>query len=96
MAAHLMPWPGVPALSLQLGVIVGSSSTHTQERYEAVLTNLREILLIHCVQKSQLFDYSKDDREKEFSCASSSPTGQAIVLGSFDRCVFDCPSTLSS
>ena len=55
---------------------------------------LKEILLIHCVQKSQQFDYSKDDREKEFTCASSSPTGQAIVLGSFDRCVFDCPSIL--
>ena len=33
----------------------------------------------------QQFDYSKDDNEKEFSCALSSPSGQSFVLGSFDR-----------
>ena len=33
----------------------------------------------------QQFDYSKDDNEKEFTCASCSPSGQSFVLGSFDR-----------
>ena len=37
------------------------------------------------MQKTQQFDYSKDEGEKEFVCASTSPSGQAIVLGSFDR-----------
>lgn len=33
----------------------------------------------------QQFDYSKDDTEKEFTCATASPSGQSCVLGSFDR-----------
>ena len=38
-----------------------------------------------CLQKLQQFDYSKDEREKEFTCASTSPSGEAVVLGSFNR-----------
>ena len=34
----------------------------------------------------QQFDYSKEEEEeKEFMCAVSSPSGQSVVLGSFDR-----------
>ena len=33
----------------------------------------------------QNFDYSHDDNEKEFMCASCSPSGQSFVVGSFDR-----------
>ena len=33
----------------------------------------------------QQFDYSREDDEKEFMCAASSPSGQSFVLGSFDR-----------
>lgn len=36
------------------------------------------------VQKS---DYSQDDQEKEYTCASCSPSGQSVVLGSFNRLV---------
>ena len=33
----------------------------------------------------QHFDYMKEEGEKEFCCASCSPSGQSVVLGSFDR-----------
>ena len=33
----------------------------------------------------QQFDYSKEDGEKEFMCAVASPSGQSVVIGSFDR-----------
>lgn len=33
----------------------------------------------------QSFDYSKDDDENEFTTAISSPSGQSIVIGSYDR-----------
>ena len=35
----------------------------------------------------QQFDYSKDREieEKEFTCAVCSPSGQSVVIGSFDR-----------
>ncbi|KAF8563376.1 Intraflagellar transport protein [Paragonimus westermani] len=33
----------------------------------------------------QQFDYSKDDTEKEFTVAVSSPSGQSVAFGSFDR-----------
>lgn len=33
----------------------------------------------------QTFDYSRDRAEKEFTVAASSPSGQSIVVGSFDR-----------
>ncbi|KAL5460471.1 hypothetical protein EMCRGX_G033922 [Ephydatia muelleri] len=34
---------------------------------------------------AQQFDYSRDDKEKEFTTAACSPSGQFVVLGSFDR-----------
>lgn len=34
---------------------------------------------------AQKFDYSQDEKEKEYTCASCSPSGQSIVLGSFNR-----------
>ncbi|XP_048583111.1 intraflagellar transport protein 172 homolog [Nematostella vectensis] len=33
----------------------------------------------------QNFDYSRDDDEKEFTVAACSPSGQSVVIGSFDR-----------
>lgn len=33
----------------------------------------------------QQFDYSRDDDEKEFTCSAVSPSGQSVVLGSYDR-----------
>ena len=35
----------------------------------------------------QSFDYSRDDSEKEFTVAVCSPSGQSVVVGSFDRLV---------
>ena len=35
----------------------------------------------------QKFDYSRDDDEKEFTVAVCSPSGQSVVVGSFDRLV---------
>lgn len=36
----------------------------------------------------QTFDYSRDRLEKEFTVASTSPSGQSVVLGSYDRSVW--------
>lgn len=33
----------------------------------------------------QTFDYSRDASEKDFTVACSSPSGQSVVFGSFDR-----------
>ncbi len=33
----------------------------------------------------QNFDHSLEEDEKEFMCASCSPSGQSFVVGSFDR-----------
>lgn len=35
----------------------------------------------------QTFDYNHDRTEKEFTVAASSPSGQSVVFGSFDRSV---------
>lgn len=35
----------------------------------------------------QTFDYSRDRTEKEFTVAAASPSGQSVVLGSYDRSV---------
>ncbi|CAF93921.1 unnamed protein product, partial [Tetraodon nigroviridis] len=40
----------------------------------------------------QTFDYSRDPTEKEFTVACGSPSGQAIVFGSFDRWVLGPPA----
>ena len=31
------------------------------------------------------FEYSHDEKEKEYTCASFSPSGQSVVVGSFNR-----------
>lgn len=36
----------------------------------------------------QQFDYSREDDEKEFTCSAVSPSGQSVVLGSYDRSVY--------
>ena len=33
----------------------------------------------------QQFDYSREDDEHEFTTAVCSPSGQSVVIGSFDR-----------
>lgn len=33
----------------------------------------------------QTFDYSRDSSEKEFTTAATSPSGQSVVVGSYDR-----------
>lgn len=33
----------------------------------------------------QQFDYSKDATEKEFTVAACNPTGQVVVVGSYNR-----------
>lgn len=33
----------------------------------------------------QKCDYSQEDQEKEYTCASCSPSGQSVVLGSYNR-----------
>ena len=35
----------------------------------------------------QNFDYSKDEDEKEFTVAVCSPSGQSVVVGSYNRSV---------
>lgn len=36
----------------------------------------------------QSFDYSRDRTEREFTVASTSPSGQSVVFGSYDRSVY--------
>ncbi|KAM4772549.1 intraflagellar transport protein 172 homolog [Rhinophrynus dorsalis] len=36
-------------------------------------------------QVIQTFDYSRDPSEKEFTAAATSPSGQSVVVGSYDR-----------
>lgn len=33
----------------------------------------------------QRFDYSRDETEKEFTCAAFNPSGETVVVGSFNR-----------
>ena len=35
----------------------------------------------------QQFDYTRDNTEREFSSIVTSPSGQAVIVGSYDRCV---------
>ncbi|XP_011405209.1 PREDICTED: intraflagellar transport protein 172 homolog [Amphimedon queenslandica] len=39
----------------------------------------------HSGKPIQQFDYSKEEDEKEFMCSATSPSGQTVVLGSFNR-----------
>ena len=42
-------------------------------------------LHVHVGKPIQQFDYSKEEDEKEFMCSATSPSGQTVVLGSFNR-----------
>lgn len=64
-------------------VVYNTSRTHFVCVWECV--QYIHAIVGCCLQKLQQFDYSKDEREKEFTCASTSPSGEAVVLGSFDR-----------
>lgn len=46
---------------------------------------MRVIHFIFQGRQSRLFDYSREENEKEFTIASSSPNGQAVAIGSFDK-----------
>lgn len=35
----------------------------------------------------QTFDYTRDQTEREFTVAATSPSGQSVVFGSYDRSV---------
>lgn len=71
----------------------GRVTTHPTPPY-ALAWPLNHILAAGCDRKVilydregkalRVFDYSRED-EKEFTVACSSPSGQAVVLGSFDR-----------
>ena len=53
-----------------------------------VLCPIVHTALYVCVGKIlQQFDYSRDEDEKEFMCSAVSPSGQTVVIGSFDRYV---------
>ena len=39
----------------------------------------------------QTFDYTHDRTEREFTVAATSPSGQSVVFGSYDRLVSWCP-----
>lgn len=39
----------------------------------------------------QTFDYTRDRTEREFTVAATSPSGQSVVFGSYDRLVSWCP-----
>lgn len=41
-------------------------------------------------QVLQTFDYSRDHTEKELTVAVTSPSGQSVVFGSYDRSVCAC------
>ena len=34
----------------------------------------------------QTFDFSKDPTEREFTAMTASPSGQTVLVGSYDRC----------
>lgn len=50
---------------------------------EACITIVRLFLLQG--RQSRLFDYSREENEKEFTMALSSPNGQVVAIGSFDK-----------
>uniref|UniRef100_A0A8C4WQ59 Intraflagellar transport protein 172 homolog n=1 Tax=Eptatretus burgeri TaxID=7764 RepID=A0A8C4WQ59_EPTBU len=45
----------------------------------------RIVVYGHEGQQLQQFDYSRDPTEKEFTVAEGSPSGQSVVIGSYDR-----------
>ncbi|XP_019854623.1 PREDICTED: intraflagellar transport protein 172 homolog isoform X2 [Amphimedon queenslandica] len=45
----------------------------------------RVMVYNHSGKPIQQFDYSKEEDEKEFMCSATSPSGQTVVLGSFNR-----------
>ena len=53
----------------------------TEGRFNSILNGC--ICLVGRVLQN--FDYSRDDDEKEFTTAVCSPSGQSVVIGSFDR-----------
>ena len=57
--------------------------------FSALFKSLPNILsqFFHCLSGRilQNFDYSRDDDEKEFTVAICSPSGQSVVVGSYNR-----------
>uniref|UniRef100_A0A672S8A0 Intraflagellar transport protein 172 homolog n=1 Tax=Sinocyclocheilus grahami TaxID=75366 RepID=A0A672S8A0_SINGR len=75
-------------------LMLGKLLTHACPPY-AMAWGTNSIIVAGCDKKIvaygreghvlQTFDYSRDRSEKEFTVAASSPSGQSIVVGSFDR-----------
>ncbi|XP_051954406.1 intraflagellar transport protein 172 homolog [Xyrauchen texanus] len=72
----------------------GKLLTHACPPY-ALAWGINSIIVAGCDKKIvaygreghilQTFDYSRDHSEKEFTIATASPSGQSIVVGSYDR-----------
>uniref|UniRef100_W5NFZ6 Intraflagellar transport protein 172 homolog n=1 Tax=Lepisosteus oculatus TaxID=7918 RepID=W5NFZ6_LEPOC len=72
----------------------GKLLTHSCPPY-ALAWGANSILVAGCDKKIvaygkegsviQTFDYSRDHSEKEFTVAATSPSGQSVVIGSYDR-----------
>ena len=80
-----MPWHGVPPPSWLLAVTGGYWFTTTQVTIASPWSHSKAVMVTPAGKLVQQFDYSKEDEEKEFMCAVASPSGQSVVLGSFDR-----------
>ena len=55
--------------------------------YEGLTSNLTLLAYVYVGKVVQQFDYSREADEKDFMCAVASPTGQSVVMGSFNRLV---------
>lgn len=72
----------------------GKIISHPVPPYAVAWTN-NNIIIAGCDKRivmynkggkiNQQFDYSRDATEREFSAAVTSPSGQALVIGSYDR-----------
>ena len=81
-------------LTLILAVSQGKLLTHPCPPY-ALAWGANSIMVGGCDKKVvaygreghilQNFDYSRDRTEREFTVAVTSPSGQSVVFGSFDR-----------
>eukprot|EP01135_Chromosphaera_perkinsii_P005322 Nk52_evm3s343 gene=Nk52_evmTU3s343 len=75
------------------GASQGTMCTHSSAPYAltwaenicAAGSDRKIVIYDYGGRASQTFDYTRDDDEKEFTVAVSSPTGHSIIVGSFNR-----------
>ncbi|XP_069742704.1 intraflagellar transport protein 172 homolog isoform X3 [Narcine bancroftii] len=75
-------------------ILLGKLATHSCPPY-ALAWALNSIVAAGCDKKViaygkeghiiQQFDYGRDSTEKDFTVAATSPSGQSVVIGSYDR-----------